>query len=108
MVEIEAEGGVHWGDIETCELSKVNLQRQIMEDIVKFHPEVEDFLKDRQVICGLPPAGINGSHASGVSSSAVEENGAISSGGGVSSSSSGGALATLPEEPASTTAATIG
>jgi len=54
-VEIEAESTVKWGDIETCELSKVNLQRQIKEDIVRFHADCHDFLQDRRVACGLSP-----------------------------------------------------
>lgn len=51
VVEIEAETDVHWGDIETCELSKVNLQRQILEDICKFHPECLPLYEDRVAAC---------------------------------------------------------
>jgi hypothetical protein len=56
-VEIEAEQDVHWGDIETCELTKVNLQRQILEDMLKFHPEVQDFYEDRLYVCSRLAAG---------------------------------------------------
>ena len=64
-VEIEAERDVHWGDIETCELTKVNLQRQILEDICKFHPECDDFYRDRMA-AGLRAAGSStGSSPSG-------------------------------------------
>jgi hypothetical protein len=55
-LEIEAESGVHWGDIETCELTKVNLQRQIMEDILKFHPDMDEMLKDRHFAGAVRPA----------------------------------------------------
>lgn len=54
VVEITADAPVDWGDIETCALDRQNLQRQILEDICRFHPECRDYLRDRQRVCGVP------------------------------------------------------
>jgi mitogen-activated protein kinase 1/3 len=38
-LEPTAQTNVNWDDIETCELTKKNLQRLIFDDICAFHPE---------------------------------------------------------------------
>ncbi len=44
--DYENRGNIRWGDIETCSLTKVNLRRQILEDICYFHPKCEPLLHD--------------------------------------------------------------
>mmetsp|Transcript_38679 Transcript_38679/g.48863 ORF Transcript_38679/g.48863 Transcript_38679/m.48863 type:complete len:487 (+) Transcript_38679:314-1774(+) len=39
-----ADTNVNWEDIETCELTKKNLQRLIFEDVCFFHPECKEQL----------------------------------------------------------------
>jgi len=49
-MEAVAGSPVDWGEIETCELTKPNLQQRILEDICAFHPTCASFLT-------TPPAG---------------------------------------------------
>mmetsp|Transcript_70294 Transcript_70294/g.161267 ORF Transcript_70294/g.161267 Transcript_70294/m.161267 type:complete len:490 (-) Transcript_70294:141-1610(-) len=43
-LEPTADTNVEWDDIETCELTKKNLQRLIFEDVCHFHPECSEQL----------------------------------------------------------------
>lgn len=47
-MEFSTESPVPWGQIETCELNRQNLQMRILEDVVAFHPDAQAFLEEHK------------------------------------------------------------
>ncbi len=48
-MEFVCPTAVPWGDMETCTLSRANLQRVVLEDIVTYHPEAQVLLEAQRV-----------------------------------------------------------
>lgn len=47
-MECASNTPVVWGEIETCELTRTNLQQRILEDVITFHPSCEAMLAAHQ------------------------------------------------------------
>jgi serine/threonine protein kinase len=59
-MEFATDAPVPWGQIETCELTRHNLQMRILEDVMAFHPDAQVLLEEHK---GRAPAGPSGAGA---------------------------------------------